>query len=274
MVLLLHGMGANTLEVERLGNHLHQSGLSVFAPNIDGFCHGTPASAWEHWMEQAVGHLHRLKRDYATVSLVGVSMGATLALAIAEQEELDCLVLLAPALAYDGWAMPWYRFLLAMLPIVPFKHRYSYRETEPFGVKNPEIRAIIRKALRTDHVSEMGGDAMSLKHLTEGLRLIAHVRNSIDQVDSPMLLMHAVEDETVSIGNAEWIMRNVRSSSKDMIYLGDSYHMITMDNERETVLHETERFIKRTLNACMPAPAFELAPLISRELRRLVKAGG
>ncbi len=273
MVMLIHGMGANTLEVERLGQHLHGSGLSVFAPNIEGFCHGTSPSKWENWQEQAVMHVHRLKQDYATVSLAGVSMGATLALAVAEQEELDTLVLLAAALAYDGWAMPWYRFLLKMLPIVPFKNRYSYRESEPFGIKNPEMRAIIKKSLRADRVSEVGGESISLQHLTEGMRLIVHVRRHIGNIESPTLLMHAIEDETVSVGNAEWVYNHINSASKDIIYLGDCYHMITIDNERQTVMHETERFIKRTLNAALSAPAFEQPPLLSRELRRLVKGG-
>jgi carboxylesterase len=274
VALLLHGMGANILEVERLGKHLYGAGLSVYAADIQGFCHGSPAASWESWLEQAVGHVHRLKQEYTTVSVVGVSMGATLALAIAEQEELDCLVLLAAALAYDGWAMPWYRFLLELLPIVPFKHRYSYRESEPFGVKNPEARAMVRRALSADQVSEVGGESISLKHISEGRRLIAHVRRHISQVETPSLLMHAIEDETVSIGNAEWVYQHISSPSKDMIYLGDCYHMITIDNERETVMHETERFIKRTLNASLPTPAFDLPPLLSRELRRLLKAGG
>jgi carboxylesterase len=274
MVMLIHGMGANTLEVERLGQHLHGAGLSVFAPNIEGFCYGTPASSWENWLEQVGRHVHRLKQDYTTVSLVGVSMGATLALAAAEQEELDSLVLLAPALAYDGWAMPWYRFLLKMLPIVPFKNRYSYRESEPYGVKNPEMRAMIRKILRSDRVSEMGGESIPLQNLTEGIRLISHVRKHVASAESPVLLMHAIEDETVSVGNAEWVYQHVNSVNKEIIYLGDCYHMITIDNERETVMHETERFIKRAVNATLTMPAFELAPLMSRELRRLLKNGG
>lgn len=273
-VLLLHGMGANILEVERLGKHLHAGGISVYAADIHGFCHAEPATPWESWLEQAVGHLRHLEAQYATVSVVGVSMGATLALAVAEQEDLDCLVLLAAALAYDGWAMPWYRFLLELLPFLPFKLPYRYRESEPFGVKNPEARAMIKRALGADHVSEMGGESISLEHVTEGLRLITHVRHHISQVETPCLLMHAIEDETVSIGNAEWVHQHISSASKEMIYLGDCYHMITIDNERETVMHETERFIKRILNASLPVPPFELSPLLSRELRRLLKAGG
>src|SRR5436305_1185297 len=90
-VLLLHGLGATTVEVERLGRHLHTSGLSIFARNIDGYCYGTPPSTWNHWLAQAIDDVQHLRQRYATVSVAGVSMGATLALAVAQQESIDCL---------------------------------------------------------------------------------------------------------------------------------------------------------------------------------------
>lgn len=273
-MLLLHGLGASTLEVQRLAEHLHAAGLSAYATNIHGMCHGKPVTPWASWLEQALQCLHQLKQAHATVSVVGVSMGATLALAMAEQEDVDCLVLLGAALAYDGWAMPWYRFLLRLAPILPFAERYSYREAEPYGVKNPEMRALIKRTLRSGKVSEAGGELIGMQQVNQGLGLIAHVRRHIAQVEAPVLLMHAVEDETVAVRNAEWVHRHVASGSKELIYLGDCYHMITIDNERETVMHETERFIKGTLNATLPQPAFDLPPLLSRELRRLLKAQG
>ena len=267
-------MGASILELQRLAEHLHGAGLSAHAVNLPGMCHGAPPAPWEAWLEASITQLHRLKQDYATVSLAGVSMGATLALALAQEEDVDCVVLLAAALAYDGWAMPWYRFLLRLAPILPFSSRYSYRESEPYGVKNPEVRAMIKRALRSDRVSEAGGEAIHLRQMTEGLRLISHVRSNIAEVDAPTLIMHAIEDEAVAVRNAEWVYQHIGSASKELIYLGDCYHMITLDNERETVMHETERFIKGALNASLPQPAFDLPPLLSRELRRLLKSGG
>jgi len=270
-VLLLHGLCATPIEVERLGKHLHAGGLSVFAPEIRGYSYGMPAGDHENWLAQACDCVQRLRLCHKTVSVVGISMGATLALAVAEEERIDSLVMLSAALGYDGWAMPWYAFLINMLPLVPFKQHYQYREAEPFGVKNREMRAMVRKSLETDQVSEAGGESITLKHLAEGMRLIKRVRKHAGMVQCPALIMHAVEDETVSIKNAEWVFRRISSPSKDLIYLGDSYHMITIDNERETVFHETERFLKRSLNAALQTQAFETPPLLSRELRRLLK---
>jgi carboxylesterase len=257
VVLLFHGLGANLLEVSRLA---------------ESFCHGSTCTSWQAWVNLGRQHVWHLRKEYATVSLCGLSMGATLALAVAEEEDVDCLVMLAAALAYDGWAMPWYRFLLNLLPIVPFKNRYQYREREPYGVKNPEMRSLIKKSLQSEHVSELGGETISLAHLTEGLRLIRHARRDVARAACPTLLMHAVEDDTVCVGNAEWVLDHVGATRKEMIYLGDCYHMITLDNERETVMHEAERFIKLVINEGLDRPAFEMPGLVSRELRRALRA--
>src|SRR3569832_2138837 len=163
-------------EAERLGKHLHAGGLSVFAPEIRGYSYGMPAGDHENWLAQACDCVQRLRLCHKTVSVVGISMGATLALAVAEEERIDSLVMLSAALGYDGWAMPWYAFLINMLPLVPFKQHYQYREAEPFGVKNREMRAMVRKSLETDLVSEAGGESITLKHLAEGMRLIKRVR--------------------------------------------------------------------------------------------------
>ena len=90
-------------------------------------------------------------------------------------------------------------------------------------------------------------------------------------IDCPTLFIHAVDDETVHVRNAEWAYDQIRSASKEFIYLGDSYHMITVDNERETVNQETIRFLQKTVNATLDAPAFDLAPLQLPELRRLMR---
>jgi len=71
--------------------------------------------------------------------------------------------------------------------------------------------------------------------------------------------------------NAEWAYQNISSATKEFIYLGDSYHMITVDNERETVNQETARFLKKTVNDALDTPAFDVATIQSPELRRLLR---
>jgi carboxylesterase len=110
-----------------------------------------------------------------------------------------------------------------------------------------------------------------MHYITEGRKLIKDAFKHMSNIDAPVLFVHAVDDETVHIRNAEWAYRHVSSSHKDFIYLGDSYHMITVDNERETVSAETARFLKKAINESLATAAFEVPTVLSPELRRALR---
>ena len=271
VVLLLHGLAGSSLEVARLAQLLQQSGLSVSTPDIPGFAYGTPESDWQSWVQFVREQMRALESQYVTVSVVGVSMGATLAMEIASHEEVNALVLLSVALAYDGWAAPWYRFLLPVARYIPFHQRFRHTEGEPYGIKNPEIRAVIKKMLLDKRQSEVGGESISLQQLLEGDALIKHVRRRVDLLSDPVLILHAVEDEAVHPRHAQYVYDHASSSDKELIYLGDCYHMITVDNERDTVFYETDLFIKRCINAKLARPVFDVPQQISRSLERMAR---
>jgi carboxylesterase len=270
-VLMLHGLGASPLELSRLAKDLHAVGFSVYVPHIPNYSFGTECGDWQDWIKQAQQYIWDLRSQYTTVSVVGLSMGATLSMALAQREPVTGLVLLSTALAYDGWAIPWYSFLLNIASWLPFASRYRYAEAEPYGIKNPEMRAMVKRAMEKDHISESGADYLPFKYVSEGRALIRDVRKKINQLDDPTLFIHAADDETVHMRNAEWAYKHIRSATKEFIYLGDSYHMITVDNERETVNQETVRFLKKAVNDALDTPAFDVAPIQSPELRRMLR---
>jgi carboxylesterase len=272
-VLMLHGLGANELELQRLAKDLHASGFSVVIPSIQGYTYATPPQNWSTWVDQVLPHIWELEKQYATVSVVGLSMGAVLAMAAAQRHSrpLAGLVLLSASLAYDGWSMPWYRFLLGMSSWLPFVNNYRLKESEPYGVKNEEMRAAIKATLKSQAISESGVGEIGFHLIKQGQLLIQEARDKVRLIDCPTLVMHAVDDEIVHIRNAEWVYRQIRSEEKEIIYLGDSYHMITIDNERETVSQETNRFLKKSVNSQLDKPAFEVAPIKSSQMRRLLR---
>ena len=270
-VLMLHGLSANSMELARLAKDLHVQGFTVHAPDLAGYCYGSEPQAWTTWLEGAQAHLWAMQKTCDTVSVVGLSMGATLGLVLAQRESLTALCLLSTALAYDGWAMPWYQFLSKWASWLPFAQYYRFVEEEPFGVKNEEMRALIKRSMKQDHISESGADVLSVRHIAEGQKLIRAAREGMGQVHSPVLFIHAVDDETVHVRNSDWAYEHVGSREKQIIYLGDSYHMITVDNERETVSQEVVRALKQAVNRSMGEAVFELPPIQSPALRRALR---
>ncbi len=267
-VLMLHGLSGSNLEVARIAQSLHARGFSVFAPNIEGYCFDTQTTPWQDWIEKAKEHLERMLTRYETVSVLGLSMGATLALALAEQENIASMALLGTAMDYKGWAIPWYRFLLRLGRIFP-EINFTYKEEPPFGVKNPELRAKMKQSFTKRKYAEAGGEEISLKHLIQGDYLIEYVQKNLDAVSAPVLVIHAIEDETCSVRGAEKMFNQINSKHKEFIYLGDSYHLITIDNQRQTVFNEVERFFCANINAITHSDAFDIPKIYSKELKRI-----
>jgi carboxylesterase len=62
--------------------------------------------------------------------------------------------------------------------------------------------------------------------------------------------MHARQDHTVHPSNAQYIYDNVASTDKELVWFERSYHVITVDYEKDEVFERTFNFIKeRAKNA-------------------------
>jgi carboxylesterase len=261
VVLLLHGLAGSPLEMRYLANALHKRGLSVEVPHIPGYGYGAPASHWRHWHDYTVGIVERLQRDYRSVSVGGLCIGAVLALSLAAEKELEisALSLLSTTLFYDGWGLPWYRFLMPLGFFAPLRALYSYREREPFGLKNMRLRERVASAMRNGF-SEAGAARLSMNHLHQARRLIRHATRNMHAVTAPALVMHAIEDETASPKSAEFVVDRIGSRKVRKIFLDNSYHMITMDNDRELVAHETRDFFLQNIGAGAGRPRPAMSP--------------
>jgi carboxylesterase len=272
-IVLFHGLCATPLEIAFLASHLRQAGFAVETPSIEGYAYGGPATRWNEWLAQAADIVRKLQAEReGGVSVGGLSMGATLALAVAaELEGIAGVVALSTTLRYDGWSVPWYRFLLPLCHRIGLGRSYSYQEREPFGLKNEQLRAHVKKALANNKVSEIGGDSFSSAHLAEADALCRHVKKTLPMVDADLLIIHAIDDEVASPRNADMVMERVSSRSKEAIFLGNSYHIITVDNERETVCAEVDFFLRRVAANHEGHSHKKLFPVVSPEWARYLR---
>jgi carboxylesterase len=197
-------------------------------------------------------------------------MGATLALALADlKDDMSALVLLATCMDYQGWAVPWYQFFLPLLNLSPIKLNMVFPEEHPFGVKNPEIRTKMRRSLVKKKYAEVGGQSIPLDKIQEGLKLIKHVKGKLSNIYCPTLAVHAIEDEICSLKGVEDVIRKISSRRKELIYLDDSYHLITVDNQKNLVYSETCAFIKNCVNQQLGINFFKTPQPVHPEALRL-----
>lgn len=250
-VILLHGLCGSQLEMGSIPKQLKRIGCTVITLAIDNYSASLTnprvSPNWEEWCAVVESKVARLKEEFKTVSLCGLSMGATLALAVASRSsELLSVVLLSPVLQYDGWSVPWYQKLLTVAYDLGIRN-WSYKETEPYGIKNFDMRRRVANALEKDGVAAVGAASIPARHLRAALRMISYVRESLPSVRADTLIVHSIDDETASPRNAELILQNIGSEMRKVVWLGDCYHIVTVDNEREIVTNETVMFIKRSI---------------------------
>jgi carboxylesterase len=242
-VVLLPGLCGSELEMGVIPRLLRQSGHTYVIPKIPGYSAHAGLKGYESWIETVDQLIHDLGLTHKSVSVVGLSMGATIALAVAERNDtIQSLSLLSPVLFFDGWSVPWYYPLLSLICKLGIRN-WHYKESEPFGVKNKDLRRHIQKAVMANSVSELGAAHLPATHLHESLKLIAETKKNLGDIKSDTLIIHAIDDETASPKSPDLVISKIGSETCRAIWLGNSYHMISVDNEREVVANEVLKFI-------------------------------
>ena len=268
-VLLVHGLQGVPAEMQAFAKRLHKAGYSVRVPHFKGYGYTEGDNAhsvtpWRDWRNQVLLELRDLKRQYKTVSIGGLCIGAVLALSVAQEagEEICGLSLLATTLFYDGWSIPWYRFMLPLGYYTPFRYLYAYREREPFGLKNEQLRRWVAREMSHKTSSIAGASRLTLPAIHEAELLIKSVKRNLHQVTTPALIIHALEDDVSTPRSADFVVTHIGSAKVHKIMLHDSYHMITLDNERERVADETIRFLDNLSGRSTPGLGADNRPVI------------
>ena len=181
-----------------------------------------------------------------SLAVGGLCIGALLALVIAARRptQVSHVLSLSTTLHYDGWAAPMGRWLLPLARVIPGTDRIATREREPFGLKDERLRAWIAAQMRESGGSDAGAAVLRVRDLLRAQDLMAVVRQGLSAIHSPTLLIHAQEDDAASPRSAYEVARSVSASRVHLVLLKNSYHMISIDKEKELVLAEMKDFLQ------------------------------
>jgi carboxylesterase len=96
------------------------------------------------------------------------------------------------------------------------------------------------------------------------------VRTQVRDIKTDCLIVHAIDDETSSPRNARFVAATIGAAFLRTIWLDDSYHMITSDNEREIVARETALFLRES-EAAHSGDDSGKQPVVSKALARRLR---
>lgn len=249
-ILLIHGLTGTPKEMKILAHGLNNAGFTVYALQLAGHC-GTVDdlidSSWEEWLESVRVAADKMAQHVTTILVGGLSMGAILALGLAEQrsEQIAGVIALSATFNHDGWSMPIYTKLAFILPLIRklgFGRNQLFFEQPPYGIKDEVIRRHIVSKMQAGNSPEAGLPGNPFWSVVELQKLSAYVFKNLGYVQAPCLVIHAKHDDIASTKNALKIVHGVSDAPVKLILLEDSFHMITIDRERRKVIDECINF--------------------------------
>ena len=252
-VILVHGLTGTPNEMTFLAWYLNSQGYTVSCPRLAN--HGQPLSvlkrtSWQEFYGSVRTAYERVRADHDRVYVGGLSMGALLALLLAEefQSGVSGVSCLSPTLFYDGWNVPWYHFLLPVASRTMLRNFVYFKEEPPYGLKNERIRERVRQYYEKADIHDMsdvdrfGYPFFPVRLIGELHRLAGYLQERLGRITCPCQIIQAREDDMSSARNAHFIHDRVSSSRKEIVYLENSYHVITADQERGTVAQRMAEF--------------------------------
>jgi carboxylesterase len=246
----------------------------VHVPQLAGHC-GTveelKASGWLDWHAGVEAEHDRLRAGCDCIVAGGLSVGSILALhlAAARPDTVSGLALYAPSLWLDGWGVPWHAGLFKLVTMKWCADLFHFAERHPWGVKDERLRALIEKAIRSGDSSRAGVAALPGRLMLELRRLVRHVKQEIAHVRQPALIVHPREDDRASLRNLHYLQASLGGLTETVV-LDDSYHLVTIDRQRQIVVARTLEFAARLRQGILHTLATDDAeePIGDEEKRR------
>ncbi|MDP2923598.1 MAG: alpha/beta fold hydrolase [Candidatus Omnitrophota bacterium] len=247
-VLLVHGITGTPSEMRYFGRSLYKAGYSVLCNTLPRHCDSLnelKKVTWQEIIDSCIADLNFLKREHSKVFVAGLSMGALVGIHLAYKFpcEISGIIGLAPTLFYDGWATYSGKILLPIVWHIPIiRNNINIREEWPYGLKDEILREKIHKTYAKPNAGKFDNDvALFGSPFFPMVCLYQHhlfakvVKKEIPSVKTPIIIMHAKEDDMTSPKNAQYIFERIGSANKSLVILENSYHMITIDQERDKV---------------------------------------
>ncbi len=225
-VLISHGYTGNPQSMCYYAEGLAKAGFTVALPRLKG--HGTTpadmatstASDWIKDLEQAMAWL---QERCDTLFVTGLSMGGTLTLYMAGQ--------------YPG----------VFKGIIPINALISSN--------NPDLASLVYMAngpvevqgigsdIKAPDVKELAYPVVPVPTLKELFALTKVTDDLLPRITCPALIIVSREDHVVPPMNAEHILQKLSSQDKQIVWLENSYHVATLDNDKDLIVQKSIDFI-------------------------------
>ena len=226
-VLLCHGFTGSPGTLRPWADYLAEAGLTVSVPRLPG--HGTTwqemaRTRWEDWYAEIDRAYEELRGQTGEIFVMGLSIGACLALRLAEQrgEQVAGLVLVNPSITADTRL-----FLLA--PVLKFAV--------------PSLKGI-GSDIKKEGAHELSYDRVPVRAAASLPQLWRLTKERLGDVTQPVLAYYSTADHVVGPASMRILREALPAGQLTARELGNSYHVATLDNDADEIFAGSLEFVR------------------------------
>lgn len=225
--VLCHGFTGMPGSMRPWAEALAAAGHTVEVPLLPG--HGTRWQdanrvSWQDWYAELERAVDAVQSRCRQTFVMGLSMGGTLVIRLAENRADD----IAGVVVVNG-SLFTTRKDAKLLPVL----RHVLPSLPPIGsdIKKPGV-------------TEPAYDRLPVKAAWQLSKLWAQANADLARLTQPLLVMTSREDHLVETANSQRLMSESGSTDKRQVWLEDSYHVATLDNDLPLIIKESLEFIE------------------------------
>jgi carboxylesterase len=218
-ILLSHGFTGSPQSMRLLGEYLaREGGFTVRCPRLPG--HGTSpedmaqttAADWIGGLEEAFTELRQMCER---VVVAGLSMGGTLTLYMAAMHpgEVQAIAPINAPVMLGSPDLAGLAFMRNAPPVIP-------------GIGSD---------IKRPGVTELAYPAVPVPAIRQLYALVGVTHDLLPRITCPVVVLQSRDDHVVNPANAPLIIEHIGSADKELIWLEDSYHVATLDNDMERI---------------------------------------
>jgi len=225
--VLCHGFTGMPGSMRPWAEALAAAGHTVSVPLLPG--HGTRwqdanETTWEQWYAELERAVDAVRAQCTHTFVMGLSMGGTLVMRLAEQrgDQIAGVVVVNGSLfttRKDAKLLPLLRRVVPSLP--------------PVGndIKKPGV-------------TEPAYDRVPVRAAYQLSKLWSVTNAELARITQPILVMTSRDDHVVEPENSERLMTASGSTDKQQIWLEDSFHVATLDNDLPVIIEQSLAFMQ------------------------------
>jgi carboxylesterase len=227
-ILISHGFVGTPQSVSYLGEYLASEGFTVYGVRLKG--HGTrfedmERCSYHDWIKSIEDGFHFLQQHCRDIFVIGQSMGGTLTLNLSQRyKNIKGIMLINAAIN-------------SIPPMEMYKNKHTPRYVDE---GEPDIKA--------KNVHEITYSKAPVRSMHQLFALMDETRDKLSRIACPVLAFRSEEDHVVPPENTNYILSAIQSEIKEVVPLYNSYHVASMDNDKEFIAEQCSLFVNKLVS--------------------------